>query len=349
MEGRGGHETVTTQACAACGGERERESEGRSIAPPFRRVILAFACVYLIWGSTYLAIRIAIETLPPFLMAGTRFLIAGAVLWLGSRMRGAKPPTRAHWRSTAIVGALLFLGGNGALVMGEERVPSGLAALLLSIIPLWMVLLGSTEHKIAKLGPRVFVGLFLGLAGIGLLVGPNELLGHGRVDPVGAAILLVGSLSWAGGSLYSRRAFLPQSTLLAASMEMIAGGSFLIVAGLVLGEARALEITNVSLRSALGLVYLITFGSLLGFTSYNWLLTHSTPARVSTYAYVNPVVAVFLGWIIAEEPLTLRTVLATAVIVSAVALMITHRARPAKAKEMKVVVEEEAPTVVPCD
>ena len=311
--------------------------------------MLAFASVYVIWGSTYLAIRIAIETLPPLLMAGTRFLIAGAVLYLGSRMRGAKPPTPAHWRSTAIVGALLFLGGNGALVMGEERVPSGLAALLLSTIPLWMVLLGSTEHKNAKLGPRVLAGLFLGLAGIALLLGPNELLGHGRVDPVGAAILLVGSLSWAGGSLYSRRSVLPQSTLLAASMEMIAGGLFLTVAGLALGEARDLGMTNVSLRSALGVAYLITFGSLLGFTSYNWLLTHSTPARVSTYAYVNPVVAVFLGWTIAREPLTLRTVLATSVIVSAVALIILHRARPAKAEEMKVAAEEQATAVVPCD
>ncbi len=341
---------MTTQIGAAYSVKRQHASVGRSVTPPSReKVILAFASVYVIWGSTYLAIRIAIETLPPFLMAGTRFLIAGAVLYLGSRMRGAEPPTRVHWRSTAIVGALLFLGGNGALVMGEERVPSGLAALLLSIIPLWMVLLGSTEHKGVKLGPRVLAGLFLGLAGIALLVGRSDLLGHGRVDPLGAAILLVGSLSWAGGSLYSRRALLPKSTLLAASMEMIAGGWLLIVAGLARGEARALDMTNASLRSALGLVYLITFGSLLGFTSYNWLLTHSTPARVSTYAYVNPVVAVFLGWIIAGEPVTLRTVLATAVIVSAVALIITHRARPAKAEEMKAATEEEAPTVVPCD
>jgi drug/metabolite transporter (DMT)-like permease len=339
---------MTTQARAADSQERERVS--RSIAPPpRRRVILAFASVYVIWGSTYLAIRIAIETLPPLLMAGTRFLIAGAALYVGSRMRGAEPSTRVHWRSTAIVGALLFLGGNGALVLGEKRVPSGLAALLLSVIPLWMVLLGSTEHKGVKLGPRVLTGLLLGLAGITLLVGPSELLGHGQVDPLGAAILLVGSLSWAGGSLYSRRTLLPKSTMLAASMEMVAGGAILIVAGLVLGEAQALDVTNVSMRSALGLVYLITFGSLLGFTSYNWLLTHSTPARLSTYAYVNPVVAVFLGWILAGEPVTLRTVLATAVIVSAVALIITHRPRSAPGRELKVVAEEEAPTVVPCD
>jgi drug/metabolite transporter (DMT)-like permease len=328
----------------------EDERIGRSIVTPSRRkIILAFASIYLIWGSTYLSIRIAIETLPPFLMAGTRFLIAGVVLYVGSRGRGAEPPTRVHWRSTVIVGALLFLGGNGALVMGEERVPSGLAALLLSIIPLWMVLLGSTEHKGVKLGPRVFTGLLLGLVGIALLVGPSELLGHGRVDPTGAAILLVGSLSWAGGSLYSRRSSLPKSTLLAASMEMLAGGSLLIVAGLALGEVRGLDMGNVSLRSALGLVYLITFGSLLGFTSYNWLLTHSTPAQVSTYAYVNPVVAVFLGWIIAREPVTLRTALATAVIVSAVALIITHRARPVAGEEARVAEAEEAPTVVPCD
>jgi len=321
---------------------------GRPLAPLSRKVILAFASVYLIWGSTYLAIQIAIETLPPLLMAGTRFLIAGTALYVASRIRGAQPPTSTHWRSTAIVGALLFLGGNGALVMGEQRVPSGLAALLLSIIPLWMVLLGSREHN-AKLGPRVLAGLCLGLAGIALLVGPNEVLGHGRVDPLGAAILLVGSLTWACGSLYSRRSLLPQSTLLAASMEMIAGGLFLTVAGLALGEGPAFEITTISLRSALAVTYLITFGSLLGFTAYSWLLTHSTPARVSTYAYVNPVVAVFLGWMIAKEPVTLRTVLATSVIVSAVVLMISHRVLPVTAEDKKAVAEEEVTTVVPCD
>jgi drug/metabolite transporter (DMT)-like permease len=282
-------------------------------------------------------------------MAGSRFLTAGAILYFWSRRRSAEPPTRVHWQSTAMVGALLFLGGNGALVMGEERVPSGLAALLLSVIPLWMVLMGSREHKGVKLGPRVLVGLFLGLAGIALLVGPSDLLGHGRVDPLGAVILLVGSLSWAGGSLYSRRAHLPKSTLLAASMEMLAGGLLLLVAGLAVGEASAFHLARVSLRSAMAVVYLVTFGSLVAFSSYNWLLTHNTPARVSTYAYVNPVVAVFLGWIIAAEPATLRTVLATAVIVSAVALIISHRHRPAEAEEEKPTEEEEAPTVVPCD
>jgi drug/metabolite transporter (DMT)-like permease len=185
----------------------------RSVLPPSNRVVPAFASVYLIWGSTYAAIRIAIETLPPLLMAGTRFLIAGAGLYLGSRMRGAQPPTLVHWRSTAIVGALLFLGGYGALVTGEERVLSGLAALLLSVIPLWMVLLGRMEHKSPKLGPRVFAELFLGLCGIALLVGPDQLLGTAE-STRWAAILLVGSLSWAGGSLYSSRSQLPQSTLL---------------------------------------------------------------------------------------------------------------------------------------
>ncbi len=344
MEGRSGQESLAAEVPAEP--IREHEAAGRSVAPPPKeKLVLAFTSIYVIWGSTYLGIRIAIETLPPFLMAGTRFLVAGAILYLWSRSRSAEPPTRVHWQSSAIVGALLFLGGNGALVIGETRVPSGLAALLLSIIPLWMVLMGSREHKGVKLGPRVFAGLFLGLAGIALLVGPSDLLGHGRVDPLGAGILLVGSLSWAGGSLYSRRARLPKSTLLAASMEMLAGGCLLLVGGLALGEASAFHLARVSLRSALGLVYLITFGSLVAFSFYNWLLTHSTPARVSTYAYVNPVVAVFLGWVIAGEPVTLRTVLATVVIVSAVALIITHRARPAEEEEP----EEEGPSVVPCD
>lgn len=189
MEGSSGQESLAAEVPAEP--IREHEAAGQSVAPPPKeKLVLAFTSIYVIWGSTYLGIRIAIETLPPFLMAGTRFLVAGGILYFWSRSRSAEPPTRVHWQSSAIVGALLFLGGNGALVMGETRVPSGLAALLLSVIPLWMVLMGSREHKGVKLGPRVFAGLFLGLAGIALLVGPSDLLGHGRVDPLGAGILL---------------------------------------------------------------------------------------------------------------------------------------------------------------
>lgn len=333
-------------------------SASRGASRPSRqKLILAFAAIYLIWGSTYLAIKYAIQTMPPFFMAGTRFIVAGSVLYGWSRWRGAGPPTKAHWRSAAIIGALLFLGGNGALTWGEERVASGLAALLLASIPIWMVLLAHAQHKAqhkgTRLGPRVIAGLVLGLIGIALLVGPNELLGGGGVDPVGAMVLLGGGLAWALGSLYSPKADLPRSTLLAASMEMLCGGGLLIVLGLVTRETAAIHLGAISIPSILGLTYLITFGSLLGFTAYNWLLSHASPARVSTYAYVNPVVAVFLGWAIAGETITLRTLVAAALVVAAVALIITHRAPPAAARVAEAALlpeaEEETAPVVPLD
>jgi len=316
--------------------------------------VLAFAAVYLIWGSTYLGIKIAIETIPPFLMAGTRFIIAGALLYFWSRRRGVGPPTTAQWRSAAIVGALLFLGGNGALTWAEDRVDSGLASLLLASIPLWMVLIAHVQHQAqhqrAVLGGRVIAGLTLGIAGIGLLVGPSNLLGHGGVDRLGAAVLLCGAVAWAVGSLYSPKADPPRSTLLAASMEMLTGGVLLILLGLVTSETSGLDLRAISIRSILGISYLITFGSLVGFTSYNWLLSHASPARVSTYAYVNPVVAVFLGWAVAREKVAVRTLAAAALVVAAVVLIITHRARPAGA-QLEVVSqgEEEESPLVPLD
>lgn len=327
--------------------------------PPKQRLYLAFAAIYFVWGSTYLAIFYAIRTIPPFFMAGTRFLLAGLLLFLWSRLKGIPPPTRPQWRSASIVGALLFLGGNGALSWGERRVPSGLAALLLSTIPLWMVLLGTFrfegdgevrfEHRHwlsgTHLSTRVIAGLVAGLTGIGLLVGPTDLLGHGRVDSLGAAVLLGGAFSWAVGSLISRPMALPASTLMAAAIEMTTGGVMLIILGFVAGESRGFHLDAVSQRSLFGLIYLIVFGSLIGFTSYNWLLTHSTPARISTYAYVNPVVAVFLGWLLAGEHVTLRTLLATLVVVSAVALIVTHRPHPAS--DVPIPQPEASPSAIP--
>jgi drug/metabolite transporter (DMT)-like permease len=326
--------------------------------PSIDKLVLAFAAVYVIWGSTYLGIKIAIETIPPFLMAGTRFIIAGALLYFWSRRRGAGPPTTVQWRSAVIIGALLFLGGNGALTWAEKRVDSGLASLLLASIPLWMVLIAHAQHQAQHrarhqgtvLGGRVIAGLALGIAGIGLLVGPSSLLGHGGVDRLGAVVLLCGALAWAVGSLYSPKADLPRSTLLAASMEMLCGGALLVLLGLVTRETAGLDLSAISVRSILGISYLITFGSLVGFTSYNWLLSHASPARVSTYAYVNPVVAVFLGWAVAHEKVTLRTLAAAALVVAAVALIITHRARPAaRPLEVALQSEEEAAPLVPLD
>ena len=318
---------------------KPREAENTSLTsalagispsrPSRQRLVLAFAAVYLIWGSTYLGIKIAIETIPPFFMAGMRFTVAGSLLYFWMVWRGAAPPTRPQWRSASIIGALLFLGGNGALTWAELRVDSGLASLLVSTIPLWMVLITHAQHKAkhesARLGGQVIAGLALGLIGIGLLVGPSDLFGHGGVDHLGAVVLLCGSLAWTLGSLYYPKSNLPKSTMLAASMEMICGGVLLILLGLATRETAALDFSAISTHSVLGFLYLISFGSLLGFTSYNWLLSHATPARVSTYAYVNPVVAVFLGWAIADEVVSARTLTAAALVVAAVALIITHR------------------------
>lgn len=303
-------------------------AHGPNTRPSRERVVLAFAAIYIIWGSTYLAIRIGVETIPPFFLAGVRFTIAGTALYLWMRGHGVASPTKAQWRAATIVGALLFLGSNGALTWAELRVPSGMASLLVSTVPLWMVFITHTQHKArhhgARLGKRVIAGLAVGLAGVGLLIGPNDVLGHGGVDRIGAVALLLGSLAWTLGSIYSPKVGLPRSTMMAAAMEMICGGVLLLLFGLVTREFSGFKFAAISTRSTLGLLYLITFGSLAGFTSYNWLLTHSTPARVSTYAYVNPVVAVFLGWAIAGERVTIRTLSAAALVVAAVALIITH-------------------------
>jgi drug/metabolite transporter (DMT)-like permease len=296
-------------------------------SPSRFQVVLAFLAIYLIWGSTYLAIRFAIETLPPFLMAGMRFIIAGAVLYIWMRARGgAQPPARIHWRNTAIVGGLLLLGGNGGVVWAEQIVPSSLAAVLIATSPLWMVLLGWAWRGSAP-GRRVVAGLLLGFAGVVLLVGPGALSGNGQVDPLGAVVLIGAALAWAIGSHFAQRSALPASSLLATAMEMLAGGALLFLAGLVGGEAARVDPSGFSLRSVLAFLYLIVFGSLVGYSAYTWLLRVTTLARASTYAYVNPVVAVLLGWALGGEQLTPQTLLATAVTLSGVVLIITQQAQ----------------------
>ncbi len=289
------------------------------------KLVAAFAALYIIWGSTYLGIRYAIETLPPLLMAGVRFMLAGAIMYGVLRLRGAEPPTREQWRTAAIVGTLLLLGGNGGVVWAQQRVPSGIAALLVATLPLWMVTIEALRPRGRRPSLGVMAGLVLGLVGIGVLVGPGA-IGGWRVDPVGAAVLILASLAWAAGSIYSRTAPHPPTPLLSTGMQMLAGGFALLLAGSVRGELGALDTMQPSLRSVLAMAYLVIFGSLIGFTAYVWLLRVSTPAKVATYAYVNPVVAVFLGWAIAGEPVTTRTLVAAAIIVGAVALITTAQA-----------------------
>ncbi|MEK7710701.1 MAG: drug/metabolite exporter YedA [Planctomycetota bacterium] len=298
--------------------------------PTVLGVAAAFAAIYIIWGSTYLAIRYAVETLPPFLMAGTRFLTAGALLYSWQRFRGIGRPKRMHWRSAAIIGGLLLLGGNGGVVWAEQTVPSGVTALLITTVPIWMVLVEWLRRDGIRPDGAVVVGILLGLAGVVVLVGSNDLGGGVPLNRVGAIVLVAASLSWSIGSIYSRSAPLPDSPLLLTAMEMLCGGGLLFVAGLLSGEAGRVTAADISLRSVLSLGYLIVFGSLIAFSSYVWLLGVTTPARVSTYAFVNPVVAVLLGVTVAGEPFGVRTAGATVIIVTAVVL-ITTRARRAKA------------------
>ncbi len=294
--------------------------------PSPARLVLAFAAVYIIWGSTYLAIRFALETLPPFLMAGCRFLVAGGLLYGWSRWKGAPAPDRHHWRAAIIVGALLLFGGNGLVVWAEQSVPSSLAALIIATVPLWMTTLDWVTRG-ERPSTGVMAGVLVGFGGVALLVGQGDVTG--TVHPLSALMLVTASFSWSCGSLYSRGARLPSHPLLATGMEMLGGGVLLTVLGLTRGELGTFEPAMLSARSLYALLYLIVFGSLIGFTAYIWLLRVTTPARASTYAYVNPVVAVLLGWALADEPLSVRTLLAAAVIVSAVAVMTGYRSRGA--------------------
>lgn len=303
--------------------------------PPGRRasrgaIAANFAAVYLVWGSTYLAIRYAIETVPPFLMAGTRFLVAGALL-LGWTMRpGARRDeglarltlSQIVWAS--IVGTLLLFAGNGAVVWGEQSVPSGIVSLLVAVVPIWMVLLDWARRGGKRPTAMVVAGLVTGVVGLVVLIGPSSVGAH-AIDRTGALIVLGGSLSWAVGSILSRSSRLPRSPIVATALEMLAGGAVLVLAGAVTGELASFSLAQISTRSLLAWAYLVVFGSLVGFTAYIWLLGKVAAARVATYAYVNPIVAVFLGWAFAGEPITARTIAAAAVIVAAVAMITAGR------------------------
>lgn len=291
-------------------------------APSRLALASAFAIVYVIWGSTYLAILFAIETLPPFLMASARFFIAGALLYAWSRvLGGAAAPSAVEWRSAAIVGVLLLLGGNGLVVWSEQRISSGMAALLVGTVPCFMVVIDWLRPGGLRPSGRVVAGLALGLLGLVWLVGPDSVMGGGRADLLGAGALVLASLSWAIGSIYSRHTPMPASPFLGTAMQMLAASVALFAVSAALGEPWQFDASAVSLRSLLGFVYLVVLGSIVAFSAYIWLLRVSTPARVSTYAYVNPVVAVLLGWALAGEALTVRMMIAAAVIVSGVALI----------------------------
>lgn len=292
-------------------------------------VWLALSSIYVIWGSTYLFIRVAIRTIPPFLMASIRFVIAGAVLyvWASRRRDGERSrPTWHQWRAATIVGGLLLLGGNGGVVWAEQKVAIGVVAIVIAMVPVWMAMFDRLFYG-QRLSRWVVVGLLLGFGGLVLLVGGP---GHARVDTLGLLAAIAASLSWATGSLYARKASLPSRPLVGTAMEMLAGGVLLGVAGAITGEVADFHPSAFSSESLWSVAYLIMIGSWIGFASYVWLLRAAPTSLVSTYAYVNPVIAVFLGWAFLDETLHARTLVAAAIIVAGVALIISARSRAPK-------------------
>lgn len=296
---------------------------GAAAGPHPAAIALAFATICLVWGSTFLGIRFAVETLPPWTMIGVRSLLAGAALAGFARLRGAALPDAAGWRAAALTGALLFLFGHGLLAWGAQRVPSGHAAVLLATIPLWVPFttwaLGERRPGLATLA-----GLALGFAGVVVLMAPDPTPGPetgSALDAVAVAALLVSALAWALGTAVSRRLPTASSSAMSAGAQLLAGGTLALLAGAAGGEWSAPPAGGVSMASLLGLAYLVVFGSLAAFGAFTWLLQVWAPTRVATYAYVNPVVALVLGWAVLAEPLGAREAGATALVLAGVAVV----------------------------
>ncbi len=298
------------------------------------RIWTALIALYIVWGSTYLAIRFAVESIPPFMSAGLRFLISGAILLVWRRAAGDTPPTRNQWKSLTIVGVLLLLGGNGLVSFAEQRIASGIAALIVGTVPLWLVLIEALRPGGVKPNWQAILGLLIGFGGIYLLIGPSELTGRLQFDMIGTLAVVAASFIWSIGSIYSRGADVPKSTLMMTGGEMLMGSLSLFLVSALSGEWRSFSFAQVTASSWLGLAYLISFGSLIGFVSYGWLLQNAPVSLVATYAYVNPLVAVFLGNLLAQEPLTPRTLFAAGIIIGSVVFINFS-------KKAKVVQEEE--------
>jgi drug/metabolite transporter (DMT)-like permease len=287
---------------------------------------VALIAIYIVWGSTYLAIRFTVETIPPFLSAGIRFLVSGVILYGLNRLNGAPAPSKIQWRSAIIIGLLLLLAGNGGLVWAETRIPSGIASLFIATTPLWMVLIDSLRPNGVRTNWMTWLGVIIGFTGIAILANPwQSHTGSPTLDPLGVLVLVLAALSWSIGSLYSRKASLPSSSLLGTGMEMLAGSVGLFAFSAAIGEWSQFDLSSVSQRSIGGLIYLIIFGSFIGFAAYTWLLRNAPTPIVSTYAYVNPVVALFLGSLIAHESLDMQDIVSALIILSGVVLITTAK------------------------
>src|SRR5207253_11169185 len=302
-----------------------RHCHSSMAAPKRTLVIIAFAALYLIWGSTYLGIKFSIETIPPFLMAGVRFVLAGVIMYAIAWSQGIGKSNWANWRTSLIIGACLLLGGNGGVTMSEKYIDSGLAALIVAIVPIYIVVLGWATGMAPRPSPIVWLALVGGFVGVGILFGPALRFSSNddRHPAIGISILLVSSFIWSVGSLYSRVAKHAASPFLTAAQQMLCGGMLLSFVGIVTGELPHFHPSSISMLSLASFIYLVLIGAVVGYTAYIWLLRHCEPAKVATYAYVNPIVAVLLGTLFAGETLTVRTLVAASLIIGSVALVIT--------------------------
>jgi drug/metabolite transporter (DMT)-like permease len=295
--------------------------------PPAWKTLLAFAIIYFVWGATFLAIRIGVHEVPPFLFAATRFLIAGVVLYGWTIARGERSPNRRQWLSVLLLAFLIFVIDYGLLFWAEQRVPSGIAAVMMAMIPAFMALSEITFLRTQRLTVRLTLALLIGIGGVAVLMIRSLNLGGAPVDHTGAVALIVGSLSWSIASVLSRKLPLPSSKVMSSGAQMLAGGIMLALISAALGESHNFHPSTVSHAAWFSLLYLILAGSIIGFTAYVWLIHHESPTKVGTYAYVNPVVAVLLGYLLGGEALGLRTVLGTLFVLISVVVITTTRAR----------------------
>ncbi|MFZ5856204.1 MAG: EamA family transporter [Chloroflexota bacterium] len=302
------------------------------------KIWIALLALYIVWGSTYLAIRFAVESIPPFFHAGIRFLVSGLILVIWQRAAGVSLPTRKQWISLAVIGNLLLLGGNGLVAWAEQTIPSGIAALMIGSIPMFLVVTEAFRPGGVKPNRWTFLGLLIGFIGIFILIGPAELTGGSRLNSMGIGALLLACVFWSLGSVYSKHADLPKSSLMSTGGQMLMGSIGLFLVSVGSGELGGWEVSLVTAKSAWGLIYLIFIGSLVGFVSYGWLLQNAPISLVATYAYVNPIVAVLLGNWLADESLEPRIWLAAAIIVGSV--MFINRSRSGVQKDAKKDEEE---------
>ncbi len=298
-----------------------------STRPPTWKTLLAFATIYILWGSTFLAIRIGVHEVPPFLLAAMRFLVAGAVLYCWAIARGESSPSRREWQSVSLLAVLIFVVDYGLLFWAEQRVPSGIAAVMMATIPVFMASSEIIFLRTQRLTPRLAIALLIGIAGVAVLMSPSMHLGGAPVDTLGAVALIVASISWSISSTLTRKLPLPSSKVMSSGAQMLIGGIFLTLTAGAAGEFRYFHPWTVSRAAWLSLAYLIVAGSIIAFTAYVWLIHHESPTKVGTYAYVNPVVAVVLGYFIAGEALGLRTILGTLFVLISVVVITTTPAK----------------------